>query len=189
VHLLLGRAAIVCITKLTPTAKRTLTYFTRKRGTPGSEAILRVYLQSTTIRVNILLRAMANEELIQKAINAYSNSTEKSLSAAARAYGQCPSTVTHRFSGRTTRQKAHENSQLLLEAQEIQLVRWINELEIWGFPLRLDLLRDMASSLAGKPCGKNWPNRFMKRHNLTTIYSRQLDCNRAWNNDPIIISE
>jgi hypothetical protein len=132
---------------------------------------------------------MSDEELIQKAVQAYTLGIEKSLSAAARAYGKAPTTVQYRFDGRKTRQQAHENSQLLLEAQETQLVRWINELEIWGFPLRLDLLRDMASSLAGKPCGKNWPNRFIKRHNLTTIYSRRLDCNRAWNNDPIIISD
>jgi hypothetical protein len=49
---------------------------------------------------------MSDEELIQKAIQAYTLGIEKSLSVAARAYGKAPTTVQYRFDGRKTRQQA-----------------------------------------------------------------------------------
>ena len=72
------------------------------------------------------------------------------------------------------------------------MVAWIHELECWGFPLQVKQLRQMAATVLGvaiENVGKNWHKRFLKRHHLTTLFSRQLDCNRAWNNDPVIIEQ
>ena len=51
------------------------------------------------------------------------------------------------------------------------------------------MLPTMASSFLaeGKVVGKHWGVKFIQRHGLYTIMSRQLDCQRAWNDDPVII--
>ena len=41
----------------------------------------------------------------------------------------------------------------------------------------------------GGVVGKYWGERFMQRHELHSIISRQLDCQRAWNNNPVIIRD
>ena len=57
-------------------------------------------------------------------------------------------------------------AQILSNAEENTLVRWISRLTITGFP--------------PTPIGHEWIYRFQKRHpELKTCYSRQLESNRA----------
>jgi len=75
--------------------------------------------------------------------------------------------------------------------QEEQILKWINECQSWGIPLKVNMLSEMAYSLLGKgrTVGKHWGQRFVQRHGLSTILSRQLDCQRAWNDDPVVIRD
>ena len=53
------------------------------------------------------------------------------------------------------------------------------------------MLPAMAGSFLaeGRVIGKHWGERFLQRHGLETIMSRQLDCQRAWNDDLVIIND
>jgi uncharacterized protein YciI len=53
------------------------------------------------------------------------------------------------------------------------------------------MLPMMANSFLaeGRVVGKHWGGKFIQRHGLYTIMSRQLDCQRAWNDDPVIIND
>ena len=53
------------------------------------------------------------------------------------------------------------------------------------------MLLKMACFLLGngQTIGKHWGQRFIQRHGLSTILSRQLDYQRAWNGDPVIIHD
>lgn len=69
---------------------------------------------------------------------------------------------------------------------------WCTQLNDWGFPPRLDLLRGMAEALThvraeeeNKPdlagLGKQWSHNFLKRNpNLQTKLGTQLDRQRAY---------
>ncbi|TKA63056.1 hypothetical protein B0A49_08854 [Cryomyces minteri] len=126
---------------------------------------------------------MDSEELVQRAVHDYNAGIEPSLRAAATAHEAVYSTVKARHAGRKTSSEAAPKK-LLREYEEIQLVRWIYELVGWGLALRVDMLREMAESICGHLPSKNWPQSFLKRHNLVSVYSRKLDHQRAWNNDP-----
>jgi hypothetical protein len=129
------------------------------------------------------------ESLIQTAIKQAHDGVEPSLRAAAEANGLPPSTVKYRAAGRLPRNEAHPG--LLSKYQEDQVIKTLKEVEIWGFPLRKDMLRSLVEAVAEFPAGqhelgKNWVDRFIKRQNLSAVFSRQLDCQRAFNNDPDI---
>ena len=130
---------------------------------------------------------------LEAAVAALQNGTEPSLRKAAAAHGVSKTTLAMRVNGYRDRRAAHEKQMLLTVQQEETLVNWIRTLEAQSFALRHDLLRQMVLTLIGgrvpRAPGKKWITRFCARHDLVTVFSRRLDCNRAWNNDPVIITE
>jgi hypothetical protein len=87
------------------------------------------------------------EAKIQKAIQAYQNKEYKSLRAASLAFSVPPSTLRARLAGRTSRSTAHESAQILSNAEEKTLVRWISRLTRSGFLASPTLVVEIAKEI------------------------------------------
>ncbi|RAL64238.1 hypothetical protein DID88_002130 [Monilinia fructigena] len=136
------------------------------------------------------------EEKIQNAIIALQLKEFKSIRKAAEYFEVPKSTLIARVAGRKSRTQSHEMAQILSNAEENTLVRWISRLTITGFPATPMLVKEMADEIRLRrvqvassriptsteilPIGHEWIYRFQKRHpELKTCYSRQLESNRA----------
>ncbi|RAL61776.1 hypothetical protein DID88_002839 [Monilinia fructigena] len=137
------------------------------------------------------------EEKIQNAIIALQLKEFKSIRKAAEYFEVPKSTLIARVAGRKSRTQSHEMAQILSNAEENTLVRWISRLTITGFPATPMLVKEMADEIRLRrvqvassriptsteilPIGHEWIYRFQKNDipNLKTCYSRQLESNRA----------
>ncbi|RAL61711.1 hypothetical protein DID88_002779 [Monilinia fructigena] len=136
------------------------------------------------------------EEKIQNAIIALQLKEFKSIRKAAEYFEVPKSTLIARVAGRKSRTQSHEMAQILSNAEENTLVRWISRLTITGFPATPMLVKEMADEIRLRrvqvassriptsteilPIGHEWIYRFQKRHpELKTCHSRQLESNRA----------
>lgn len=116
-------------------------------------------------------------------------------------YGIAASTLNDRWKGARGRREAHSEQQKLPPMAEKALERWCQQLDDWGFPPRMDMLREMANILAwqrteqeGDPklavLGKNWITRFLDRHpQLAGKFSTQIDRQRVFANNPITLRD
>jgi len=107
-------------------------------------------------------------------------------------YGVSSSTLSDRARGGLSRQEGHSHRQKLTPAMEKALEEWCKQLDDWGFPPRLDLLRAMALALAKlraeeeddlelAQLGKHWLSKFLDRHPaLSAKFGTQLDRQRAY---------
>lgn len=135
------------------------------------------------------------EEDIQKAIISLKNDEFKSAEAAAAYFQVPPSTLKARMTGRKSRPHAHEKAQLLSNAEEKTLERWITRLTSTGYPATPTLVIETAEQIRqGRvklssplntqptqlpPIGHEWLYRFLNRHpTLKGTYSRQLESAR-----------
>jgi hypothetical protein len=135
------------------------------------------------------------EENIQKAILALESKEFKSARSAVEHFKVPKSTLTDRMAGRQTRLQSHEHLQILSNAEEKTLVRWITRLTATGYPTSPALLKEMAEEIQVRrvqvashrntdpippaPIGHEWLYRFLKRHpTLKGVYSRQLESAR-----------
>ena len=100
--------------------------------------------------------------------------------SASRAFDVPRQTLYDRFAGKPPRNKAHEADQLLSQAEEKELVRWITRLTISGYPPRYETLREMTAEIQKRrvkevnehgmqlvvypQIGENWVARFLRRH-------------------------
>lgn len=133
-----------------------------------------------------------SEEDIQKAITSWNNREFRSIRATATHFQVPPSTLRERMAGRKARAQAHETAQLLSNAEEKTLARWITRLTSTGFPATPALVIEMAEEIqAGRiklaspqnttptqlpPIGHEWLYRFLNRYpTLKGTYSRQLE--------------
>ncbi|KAI1507013.1 Jerky protein [Pyrenophora tritici-repentis] len=102
-------------------------------------------------------------------------------SAYAKKYGCSRTTLSRRHrkvqEARTTKLA---NGRLLNTVQEQQLVQYIKNLCARGLPPSRPMIRNFASDIAKKPVGKNWVDRFVKRHSIDLIshWATGLDRNR-----------
>lgn len=136
------------------------------------------------------------EEKIQKAIVALQLKEFKSIRKAAKHFELPKSTLIDRMAGKKSRSETHEMAQILSNAEENTLKRWITRLTITGFPATPMLIKEMANEIRMRrvqvassqnpsstnipPIGHEWIYRFQKRHpDLKGCYSRQLESNRA----------
>jgi hypothetical protein len=87
------------------------------------------------------------EEKIQLAIIAIENQEFKSIRDAAVHFEVSKTTLGYRMTGRKTRAKAHETQQLLSNAQENTLARWITRLTATGFPATPLMIKQMAEEI------------------------------------------
>jgi hypothetical protein len=136
------------------------------------------------------------EERYKKALDGLQNGTFSSLSEAAQAYSLSKSSLGHRKNGRQSRQKAHEDQQLLSPAAERAVVRWCTQLDDYGFPPRLDILLQLVRSLVTKEqgleqdIGKNWITRFLNRHpEVAAKYASRIDRQRAYASNPRTVQD
>ena len=102
-------------------------------------------------------------------------------SEAAKKFGVDRSTLSRRHRGLTGSCAAKvESSRILSNAQEAELIRYIDELCSRALPPTRQMVRNFASEIAKKDAGKNWVDRFLKRHHheLLSHYTNGIDRNR-----------
>lgn len=141
--------------------------------------------------------SLSQEEKIQQAIQAVRDSIvpatgcpQLSLRQAAVNFQVPWSTLTDCYNGKRTRHEAHEGEQSLSAAQEEVLVDWIKAMGRRGIPLTPSIVIDHASEIAGKPIGKSWGQRFMKRHeDLKVCWTTGLEECRARSLNPTVVAE
>lgn len=68
------------------------------------------------------------------------------------------------FLGGKSRREAHVGEQLLTEAQEEILAKWVKIQGRRGIPMTYASVMQCASAISGKQTGGSWPKRFCKRH-------------------------
>jgi hypothetical protein len=96
-------------------------------------------------------------------------------------FGVDCSRLSRRHRGKTTSQtQHHQNQQLLTPAQEDTLLRHIDTLHKRGLPPIRSIIRNLAFEIISKLVGKNWVDRFLRRHldDVLKKYSQGMDNNR-----------
>ena len=89
----------------------------------------------------------------------------------------------------------NERRQRLCPEEEAELESYIRRLQAWGWLLRVEYFRQMATELLEakgdkKPLGKNWVQKFLIRHSqIKIIYVPPLDKERAKAQDPNLIRD
>ena len=111
------------------------------------------------------------ERRISQALKALKKDSKLSVHKAHRQFDVPYRTLLDRKTGaHQSYQKAHEEQQKLTPIQETFLVSYAQRLDNMGIPARRDLLKAKAQEIlrqSGNPTavlGKNWIDRFMKRH-------------------------
>jgi DDE superfamily endonuclease/Tc5 transposase DNA-binding domain len=126
---------------------------------------------------------------LQNAILAYKAGKYPSIRACASAFHIPYPTLQTRLSGRTSRSHAHEHMQVLSNAEEKTLVRWITHLTRAGFPASPALAMSMAEEIRRsrfqlthsiisypRPIGKSWLDRFRTRHpEIKGVWTRKIE--------------
>jgi len=129
------------------------------------------------------------ESDIQHAITAYRTGEFTSIRACSRAFNIPYPTLQHRIAGRLPRPISHEHRQILSNAEERTLVRWITQLTNTGFPAPPVLAIKMAEEIRrsryqlasvppsyDRPIGKSWLDRFRKRHSeIQGVWTRKIE--------------
>jgi hypothetical protein len=104
------------------------------------------------------------------------------------------STLRRRMNGTRSKRDSDTGKQRLTLSEEKVLVQKVLELDFRGIPVRLDKLRDFASSITqargAPPVGSKWAYNFIKRTLLLrTQTTRSLNYRRAQSEDPKLIRE
>lgn len=135
------------------------------------------------------------EEDMQKAITSWKRKEFKSIRATALHFQVPVQTLRDRMAGRKTNATAHEEAQILSNAEEKTLERWITRLTSTGYPATPALVIETAEQIRqGRvklspslhpqrtqlpPIGHEWLYRFLNRYPiLKGTYSRQLESAR-----------
>lgn len=136
--------------------------------------------------------AQDREINIQKAIYAYQKKDISSIKAAAQFFKVPYSTLRRRIHDGLTRSTGHEMYQILTNAEENTLVRWIKRYTLSGTHLTNSLLKELALQLRAARVttashllpstpqldhiNDKWLQRFQRRHpEIGGIYARQLE--------------
>ena len=150
-----------------------------------------------------LKHAEEREDRIRRALKArIERDPQPTFRELALEFGVARSVLCDRASGnRRNRQIAHEKEQKLSPGDEKALEKWCQDLDDWGFPPRMDLLRGFARALAQiraeeegdasiAHLGINWTTRFLSRHpTIAARYSSQLDRQRAYASNPMTLRD
>jgi hypothetical protein len=114
-------------------------------------------------------------------IEHFHNAAETSIRASAAKYNVPYTTLRDRLAGTHSRQESHQNQQILLFDEEISIVKWIQQMDDWGFPPKISVVKEMAGHLAqtratGHKLGRNWLSRFLERHpEVASRFADRLD--------------
>jgi hypothetical protein len=129
---------------------------------------------------------------LQKALFAFQNNDFTSIDAAARFFKVIPRTLRRRHLGGLTQSTSHKMYQILTNAEETTLVRWIKRYTSTGTHISNTLLKELALQLRAARTthashlslpypqldriNDKWIQRFQKRHpEVGGIYARQLE--------------
>ena len=135
------------------------------------------------------------EQRLQDAISAYQNQEFSSIRATANHFRVSDRTISRRLGGGLSRVQAKEIVQILSNAEEKTLVRWISRYTCAGSPITPVLLLELAELICHQrvrhasqnsastkiiaPIGHEWLYRFLNRHpSIQSIYARQLEATR-----------
>jgi len=135
------------------------------------------------------------QEKLQKAINHYENSLPANIRHSAECFGVAYSTLRGRLTGAQNRVACQLKAQALTDYEENSIVRWCAQLDKWGHPQRLAVVRSMAQAIVqrrekDRQIGHNWLARFLKQHpELASRLSTWLDRQRALASDPVVIKD
>ena len=125
---------------------------------------------------------MANNALIEQAIDDLISQDAPNVRETARKYDLVHSTLLRRYNGRTvsTAEALSQKRQLLTDAQEEVIIKYLNKLSDRGFHPTPQILENVVVEVVGHPIGGNWIQRFYKRHSgqITSIYLRCIDQKR-----------
>ena len=140
-------------------------------------------------------KAAEKEALIQQALNGLANGTYNSAHYAATKLNIPRSTLYDRQRGLNSHAQAHESEQNLSLPEERELVKWVTQLTIVGYPASHGLVHEMAEVIrkrrvasindssiehvSYKPLGKKWTYRFLLRHpELRTVIGDDIELAR-----------
>ena len=117
-----------------------------------------------------------------------------SIRQAASVYKVTNSTLRRRMNGTRSKRDSDTGKQRLTPSEEDVLVQKVLELDFRGIPVRLDKLRDFASSITqargALPVRSKWAYNFIKRTlPLRTRPTRSLNYRRSQSEDPKLIRE
>ena len=96
-------------------------------------------------------------------------------------YGCDRNTLSRRHRGvQGTMAKKIENSQLLSDTQQKELLKYIDELCARGLPPSREMIRNFASEIGGRQAGRSWVDRFIRRYDVDLIsrWTSGMDTNR-----------
>ena len=147
------------------------------------------------MKASLLKKTDEAESRIQSAITDYNLNTYPSILQTAGAFKVPFSTLQARMAGRSSRSTGRESQQILSNAEENTLARWITHLTITGYPASPKLVLEMAEeirrervflapqatagSLGLRPIGHNWLTRFKQRNpDISGIWTRQITNSR-----------
>ena len=131
---------------------------------------------------------ISQKERLQLALEAC-KSNQKSMRKVAKQYGVPKSSLHDRVNGKMTRKEEHQRRQKLSPQEELAIVNWLHRLQAWGWPSRIDQVREMAAELLKKKgdsqnLGIHWGQKFLGRHQqLKTAFVPSLDKKRAMAED------
>lgn len=100
----------------------------------------------------------------------------------AKKYGCDRSALSKRYRGIcSSKQNQYQNQRLLNNQQEETLIKYIDELCKRSLPPSRQMIRNFAQEIVQKEIGREWVNRFLKRHQIDLVFkwSAGLDHNRT----------
>ena len=137
---------------------------------------------------------ISQKERLQLALEAC-KSNQNSMRKVAKQYGIPKSSLHDRVNGKMTRKEEHQRRQKLSPQEELTIVNWLHRLQAWGWPSRIDQVRQMAAELLTKKgdtqnLGIHWGQKFLGRHQqLKTAFVPSLDKKRAMAEDRQVLDQ
>jgi transposase len=108
--------------------------------------------------------------------------SEPNYTEAAKKFGVNRTTVSRRHRGITTSRKQFISTfkKNLTDAQEEQLLEYLNALTQQGLPPTHQMLENLVVEILKEPIGENWTRNFVGRHNdrITSKFLRTIDMKR-----------
>src|SRR5215470_15861529 len=118
---------------------------------------------------------MDREARIQAALQGLENGQYKSIRAAATAVDVPHNTLLYRKKGSQAMHQAHPHQQVCTEVEEKALIKWVQQWSSQGFPIRYEMLRNMArhlildrldwhNTISACLINPNWPAQFINQY-------------------------
>lgn len=136
----------------------------------------------------------SNKSLIAAALLDLETGEQRSIRGAAAHYGLKYETLRDRKRGAKNRAESQEDQQNLTIAEEEAIKKWIEKVDGFGWPPRIEYVRHMAlgfiqsHGMRNPKLGTHWISRFLNRHpDLASRFANRLDKQRAYANNPEIL--